>query len=58
MSKYSVTYGRKVQTAPYQMMDVSLTMESDSDETKPNVGFQITRALVEDWIDVGTKSLE
>lgn len=47
--RYSVTYGRKVRTGPYETMEISINMEFD-ERTDPHDAFRRLRELVEYWI--------
>ena len=51
MTKYSITYQRKVQVRPYEMLTIGLTEEFDSEETHWDDAFNLLRTQVSDWID-------
>lgn len=57
MTKFSVSYSRKVQTKAYENMTIFLTNEFDTDETSHDDAFSQTRDTVEKWIKEELQSL-
>lgn len=51
MTMYTITYGRKVQVKPYEMLTIGLEAEFNSDLTGHNEAFSYIRATVDKWID-------
>ena len=50
--KFSVTYGRKIQIKPYEMLEISFTAEFDSSTTSYNQAKEIVKAYVDSWIKI------
>ena len=50
MTKFSVSYSKKVQTKQYENMTIFLTEEFDTDEVSHDYAFAKVRAKVEQWI--------
>ena len=49
--KFTVCFERKVSTARYENITVSLNQEFDDDEIKPDQAFHRVREKVNNWID-------
>ena len=50
MTKFTVSFSRKVQTKQYENMTVSLSEEFDSSDFPPDVAFSMVKRRVERWI--------
>jgi len=50
MTKYTITYQRKVQVKPYEMLTIGLTEEFDAVGETWNDAFYIVRDKVDRWI--------
>ena len=50
MTKFSVSYTRKVQTRPYENITINLTSEFDTDEVSFDYAHSQIRSKVEEWI--------
>ena len=50
MTKFSVSYSKKVQTKQYENMTIFLTEEFDTDEVSHDYAFAKVRTKVEQWI--------
>ena len=48
--KFVVTYGRTVQTRPYETLKIQLLIEYHQDECSFDVAFREVRDKVEQWI--------
>lgn len=57
MTKFNVTYTRKVQTVPYENLTISLSQEFDDDEVSYDYAFKEVRDRVNRWIDVELQML-
>lgn len=51
MTMYTITYQRKVQVRPYEMLTVGLVHEFDTDLTGHDEGFTYVKNTVNRWID-------
>jgi len=50
MTKYTLTYGRKVQTRPYEMLTIELSHEFETSLTGHDEAFMYVRDTVDKWI--------
>ena len=57
MTKFTVSYSRKVQTRQYENMTISLTEEFNIHEDSHDAAFSQTRTIVERWITEALQSL-
>lgn len=57
MTKFSVSYARKVQTRPYENLSVYLIEEFDTDEISQDDAFSRVHTTVEKWIEEKLKSM-
>lgn len=57
MTKFSVSYARKVQTRPYENLSVYLIEEFDTDEISQDDAFSRVNATVERWIEEKLQSM-
>jgi len=55
--KYSIGFSRKVQTQPYENMEVTLTAEFDDEECPMEYAKDTVIEKVEQWIDTELASL-
>ena len=51
MTKYTITYQRKVQVRPYEMLTVGLVHEFDHQLTGHDEGFTYVKETVDRWIE-------
>ena len=51
MTKYTITYERKVQVRPYEMLTIGLTEEFDAEEALWGDAFNLVKAKVNQWIE-------
>lgn len=51
MAKFTVCFERKIRTAPYESMGISLNQEFDDEDIKPDQAFNRVREKVKDWVD-------
>ncbi len=57
MTKFSITYARKVQTIPYENITISLTREFDEDEISHDYALKEVRDAVNRWVNTELKIL-
>lgn len=50
MAKFTITYGRKVQVRPYEMLDISLMKEFDTKDSFESEAFVKVANQVDEWI--------
>lgn len=50
MTKYTITYQRKVQVKPYEMLTIGLAHEFETSLTGHDEGFTYVKDLVNRWI--------
>ena len=50
MAKYTITYERKVQIRPYEMLTIGLTEEFDAEEAFWGDAFNVVKDKVNRWI--------
>ena len=55
--KFSVTYGRKIQIKPYEMLEISLTAEFDDEEITYNQAKEKLKLHVDSWIRIEKERL-
>lgn len=51
MTKFTITYGRKVQIRPYEMLDISLLKEFDTKDSFESEAFVRVANQVDQWIN-------
>ena len=51
MTKYSISFSRKVQTRPYENMTATLTEEFDDTDCPHDVAFREVRDRMNQWLD-------
>ncbi|MBA7630972.1 hypothetical protein ES703_38499 [subsurface metagenome] len=51
MTKYTITYQRKVQVRQYEMLTIGLAQEFETSLTGHDEGFTYVRDTVNRWID-------
>ena len=49
--KFTVFYGRKVRVAAYDMLEIALTQEFDTAETRIPEAFNRVRGYVDEWVE-------
>jgi len=57
MAKFTVTYHRKVQVRQYEMLDIGLTQEFDTDMTPKSEAYIMVSHQVDMWIREAMKRL-
>ena len=50
MAKYTITYERKVQIRPYEMLTIGLAEEFDSERNRKPEAFDFVKTRVDMWI--------
>ena len=50
MTKYTITYERKVQIRPYEMLTIGLAEEFDSERNRKPEAFDFVKTRVDMWI--------
>ena len=50
MTSYTITYGRKVQVKPYEMLTIELTAEFDTSDRGPESAFDEVKGWVNIWL--------
>lgn len=55
--KYSISVSKKVQTYPYENIEVSYSAEYDSEDVPPDVAYHEVSSQVNEWINMGLKQL-
>jgi len=51
MAKYTITYQRKVQVRPYEMLTIGLVQEFETSLTGHDEGFIYVKETVDRWIE-------